>query len=211
MTDEERIKKIRSQTTVDMYDIEFLMEKYKGLVRSISRRFYIAGADAEDVAQEGMIGLYNSIRTFEPDKNVPFSLFAAMCIERQIKTAVTASNRRKQTPLNGAVSLETTVSVDEEGEDLHLYDVMPDNNATSPEDTMVEKLTWNDYLEKLTAVLSKMEKKVLDLFLQGLDYKEIAEKLSISEKAADNALQRIRRKASAIASSGSDTDRSRKV
>ena len=88
---------------------------------------------------------------------------------------------------------------------------MPDNNATSPEDTMVEKLTWNDYLEKLTAVLSKMEKKVLDLFLQGLDYKEIAEKLSISEKAADNALQRIRRKASAIASSGSDTDRSRKV
>lgn len=206
MTDEERIKKIRSQATVDMDDIEFLMEKYKGLVRSISRRFYIAGADAEDVAQEGMIGLYNAIRTFDPAKQVPFWHFAAMCIERQIKTAVTASNRRKQTPLNGAVSWETAVNIDEEGEDLQLYEIIPDHNAPSPEETTVDRSTWNEYLERLTAVLSKMEKKVLDLFLEGLDYKEIAVKLSISEKSADNALQRIRRKAAAIAASGNDRD-----
>lgn len=158
---------------------EYLLEKYKPFVKSKSRVLFLVGGDKEDLIQEGMIGLFKAIRDYDPQKGVPFAAFAKLCVERQIYTAVEASMRLKNAPLNAYVSLS------EETE--HLTD-------GGIEEAVIEKTSFQQNLSKAKGALSPMEKEVLELYLEGKDYTEIAKLLEKPQKSIDNALQRIKSK-----------------
>mgnify|MGYP003300600608 CR=1 FL=1 len=170
-----------------------LLERYKDTVRIKSRAFFLMGADAEDVIQEGMIGLYSAIMNFDAGKGVSFPSYAAVCIVNQIRTAVLAGGRLKNQALNGYVSLFSDVSA-EEGNEYQLIEVLPAPAAATPEELYLEKERTGILLRKLGAYLSPLEKRVLGLYLEGRDYVEIARELERSSKSVDNALQRIRKK-----------------
>lgn len=174
-SDEELIDRLRAgQIQIQ----EYLLEKYKPLVKHKCRAMFLAGADKEDLIQEGMIGLFKAIRDYEKEKQVPFAAFAKTCVERQIYTAVEAASRLKHQPLNGYISLSG-----EENENLL---------DQSLEAQIIERESfWQDYREVLK-LLSPLEKKVMGLYLQGKVYTEIAEELDKSPKSIDNALHRIK-------------------
>ena len=180
---------------------EFLVEKYKNLVRKESRAYFLVGGDNEDLLQEGMIGLYKAIRDYEAEKNVGFMSFASLCISRQIKTAVTKSQRMKNTPLNNYLSFDTPVT-DEQGEDAVLLDVLPSTEEKNPENLLIAKEQYTQLFEEVYESLSKMENEVLECFMQGLSYSEIGKLLNKSPKAIDNAMQRIRNKINTIRKNG---------
>ena len=158
---------------------EYLLEKYKPFVKSKCRVLFLVGGDREDLIQEGMIGLFKAIRDFDPDKGVPFSPFAKLCVERQLHTAIEAATRPKHAPLNAYISLsEETDSLMDAG----------------IEEAVVERASYQQTYEKVRSQLSSMEKEVLALYLEGKDYTEIAGILGKSDKSIDNALQRIKGK-----------------
>lgn len=194
MSDEELVLKYRNG---DEKAVEFLLEKYKNLVRKEARAYFLEGADGDDLLQEGMIGLYRAIRDYKSDKNVAFMVFASLCIKRQIKTAVTRSNRLKNKPLNDYVSFDTPI-MDEQGEESVLLDVIPSNEDVNPEKLVIEREQSSQLLTEVFDALSKMEEEVLELFMEGLSYNEIAELINKSPKAVDNAMQRIRSKINTI-------------
>ena len=194
MSDEELVLKYRNG---DEKAVEFLLEKYKNLVRKEARAYFLEGADGDDLLQEGMIGLYRAIRDYKSDKNVAFMVFASLCIKRQIKTAVTRSNRLKNKPLNDYVSYDTPI-MDEQGEESVLLDVIPSNEDVNPEKLVIEREQSSQLLTEVFDALSKMEEEVLELFMEGLSYNEIAELINKSPKAVDNAMQRIRSKINTI-------------
>lgn len=158
-----------------------LLEKYKPLVLRFSRARFIPGGDRDDLIQEGMIGLYKAMRDFREGRGASFSTFAALCVDRQILRAIEASGREKNRALNDAVGF---TGDEEEGRG---FDV-------SPEQILIEREEEEERLRQLRSRLSPLESQVLDLFLDGMDYKEIAAKLGKSPKSVDNALQRIRKK-----------------
>ena len=172
-----------------------LMERYKEMVRSRARTYFLIGADRDDVVQEGMIGLYKAIMDFKPDKDMSFRSFAQLCVVRQILSAVRLSSRLKHLPLNEYISLDRPVN-DEDGKETTMIDLLPDPAGKSPE----EILTGLEERERLEAeidvLLSPLEKNVLHLFLCGQDYIQIAEQLGKTPKSVDNALQRVKRKIS---------------
>ena len=162
---------------------DFLMEKYKPLVRRLSAARYLAGGDREDLIQEGMIGLYKALRDYDPSKQASFATFAALCADRQMLHAIEASQREKNRVLNDAVEL-----TDEEGERvLH-------GAKESPETLVIAREAADERLRRLREALSPLETKVLTLYLTGMDYREIASELGRTPKTIDNALQRIPRK-----------------
>jgi RNA polymerase sporulation-specific sigma factor len=177
-SDEELIAKLRGGEN-DITD--YILEKYKPLVRRCTNAMYLIGGEQEDLIQEGMIGLFKAIRDFQPG-SAAFHSFARLCINRQLYTAVEASNRKKHQPLN------TYVSLSEEGAE-------PVTQAIeSPEQLIIRQELWEEYKKRLSGMLSGMEKKVLDLYLEGENYTQIAEILGKTPKSIDNALQRIRHK-----------------
>lgn len=172
---------------------EFLLQKYGYLVKREVRTVYLIGAETEDLAQEGMIGLFKAIRDYSPDKAASFSTFASVCIRRQIQNAITNSNRKKHVPLNSYVSLYMN---SEEGDNFMLEERLSTSREEDPEKLLIAREQIEDRNARIKKELSKLEQQVLKLYLQGLSYEEIAEQLGKTEKSIDNALQRIRGKLS---------------
>ena len=175
---------------------DFLMNKYKNLVRKKAGTMLILGADREDLIQEGMIGLFKAVREYDAGRDASFYTFADLCISRQMYSAVQASSRKKHIPLNTYVSLFT--GVDGEAErGRNLEDVLMDasgHSQTDPEALIIDQENVERLEHTIDEELSPFEKEVLSLYLTGMTYTEIAKVLNREEKATDNALQRIKKK-----------------
>lgn len=171
---------------------EYLLDKYKNFVRSKARSYFLIGADHEDIVQEGMIGLYKAIRDFRPEKLSSFHAFAELCITRQIITAIKTATRQKHIPLNSYVSLNKPL-YDEES-DRTLMDVIVEGRVSNPEEILINREDLVNINDKIKEVLSGLEQEVLDAYLDGKSYQEIAESLGRHVKSIDNALQRVKRK-----------------
>ncbi len=195
MTDEELIDAIRRGPGSEeaREATNELLERYKEVVRSKARAYFLIGADRDDVIQEGMIGLYKAIVDFQPQKMTKFRSFAQLCIQRQIVSAVRLSSRLKHWPLNSYISLDRSVN-DEDGKEMSLMELLPDAAGRSPEEVLMDEDNLHQLENAIIDALSPMEKRVLQLFLKGLDYMEIAKAMDKKPKAIDNALQRIKRK-----------------
>jgi len=201
MTDEQREnERFASMTDEDVavlaqqgdgQALAYLLNKYKNFVRSKARSYFLIGADHEDIVQEGMIGLYKSIRDFQPDRLASFRSFAELCVKRQIITAIKAATRQKHVPLNSYVSLNKPL-YDEES-DRTLLDVI-EGRVTNPEDLYISQEDLSRIQSQITEILSDLERQVLDAFIDGKSYQEIAELLGRHVKSIDNALQRVKRK-----------------
>jgi len=171
---------------------EYLLDKYKNFVRSKARSYFLVGADHEDIVQEGMIGLYKAIRDYRPDKLSSFRAFAELCITRQIITAIKTATRQKHIPLNNYVSLNKPL-YDEES-DRTLLDVIIEGRTSDPEEMIINMENVGNIRAKISEVLSGLEQEVLNAYLDGRSYQEIAESLGRHVKSIDNALQRVKRK-----------------
>ena len=189
MADEELVIESRNGNG---YAIEVLMERYRNFVRSKSRTYFLIGADKEDIIQEGMIGLYKSIRDFRIDAQVTFKSFAELCITRQMITAIKKATRQKHIPLNSYISLNKPV-YDNENEQI-LLERFAGRELLNPEEIVLDKERFFKLEGMLSKILSKLELKVLLKYLDGQSYTEIATSIGKSEKSIDNALQRIKKK-----------------
>jgi RNA polymerase sporulation-specific sigma factor len=187
-TDETLIQQLRGGQEEIM---DYIMEKYKNLVRKRANAMFLIGGDTDDLIQEGMIGLFKAIREFRLERDSSFYYFADLCITRQIYHAVEASQRKKHQPLNGYISLNAQMG--QEGEDT-LLDLLESFENVNPEQLLIDRENTKAIHEKLKNNLSKFERQVLQLYLQGMNYRQIAEYLKKEPKAIDNALQRIRGK-----------------
>ncbi len=171
---------------------EFILAKYKNLVRARAKLYYLAGADKEDLVQEGMIGLFKAIRDFDATYQASFRGFAEMCIKRQIITAVKTAARLKHLPLNSYVSLSKPVYEDDA--ERTLVDLLAQRDAVDPEEMILRREKAEALESEITQKLSGLEQSVLSLYLGGMNYQEIAVELGRTPKSIDNALQRIKRK-----------------
>lgn len=187
---------IKNAQNGDEEAMTYLMEKYKSMVRVLSRPLFLMDGDKDDLLQEGMIGLFKAVRTYDVDRETAFETFANLCISRQLYSAIKLSNRQKNIPLNSYVSIDTA-----DGEDVSndlertlLSDRTRVAWQQNPEEIVIGEESARNTKRRLISKLSKMEMQVLDLFLKGLTYQEIAEKLGKTPKAIDNALQRIKAK-----------------
>ena len=175
--------------------MDYICEKYKNLVRSKAKSMFILGADNEDLIQEGMIGLFKAVRDFDAGRDASFYTFAELCISRQMYTAVQASKRQKHRPLNTYVSLDSRNANNDDGrENLLLSELLTDRTEQSPEELFLDKERVADLERTIEEELSDFERQVLDLYLTGMTYTEIAKVLGRDEKATDNALQRLKSK-----------------
>ena len=154
--------------------LEELWDRYRNLIRKKSRAYFLVGGDPEDLIQEGMIGLYKAIMDYDSSKGA-FSGFASLCIERQIRTAVKMSVREKHQPLNQAVSYLQIIT-DEEGGETPMIEMIPDQNALSPEQLVVGEALRMNHLEALKKRLSPMESRFFDYYLSGKGYRESRKK-----------------------------------
>ena len=166
--------------------LDYLMEKYKDMVRKKARAMFLIGGDNDDLIQEGMIGLFKAVRDYQPDKEASFQTFARMCVDRQIYNAIQNSNRQKHQPLNSYISLSQDPG---ESQD-HLQDMWADN----PESMIIDQENVRSLEQEITCTLSLMENQVLEYYLDGMGYAEIAALMKKTPKSIDNALQRIRTK-----------------
>jgi len=170
---------------------DYIMDKYKNLVRKRANTMFLIGGDTDDLIQEGMIGLFKAIRDFRKERDVSFYRFADLCITRQIYHAVEASQRKKHQPLNTYVSLNAQMGQEGEGTLLDLLESLENMN---PEQLLIDRENARAVQEKLKKNLSSFEQQVLQMYLGGMNYRQIAEELRKEPKAIDNALQRIRGK-----------------
>ncbi len=182
---------------------EYLLTKYKNFVRAKARSYFLIGADREDIVQEGMIGLYKAIRDFRASKLTSFRAFAELCITRQIITAIKTATRQKHRPLNSYVSLNKPV-YDEES-DRMLIDVLSSGKISNPEDIFIGKEDFSTIESKMGKMLSPLEMKVLQKYIEGKSYLEVAKELNRSVKSVDNALQRVKNKLEKLISSESES------
>ncbi|ACV59732.1 RNA polymerase sporulation sigma factor SigH [Alicyclobacillus acidocaldarius] len=189
MTDEELVEAVHRG---DTDALDYLIHKYKNFVRAKARSYFLIGADREDIVQEGMIGLYKSIRDFRGDKLSSFKAFAELCITRQIITAIKTATRQKHIPLNSYVSLDKPIY--DEDSDRTLLDVICTVRVADPEELIINQEEFDDIEGKMSELLSDLERQVLMLYLDGRSYQEIAVDLARHVKSIDNALQRVKRK-----------------
>ena len=173
---------------------EFILTKYKNMVRSRAKSYFILGADREDLVQEGMIGLFKAVRDFDITKHASFLGFAEICIKRQMITAIKSASRQKHKPLNTYVSLSDPGT--HEGETGRILETMESWDAVDPEELLLRRETTEAMEAEIAKKLSTLEQTVLTLYLSGMNYTEIAKKLDRTPKSIDNALQRIKRKLS---------------
>lgn len=191
-TDEMLIERLRDGER-DITD--YIMDKYKNLVRSKAKSMYILGADTEDLIQEGMIGLFKAIRDYDAGRDASFFTFAELCISRQMYKAVQASNRKKHMPLNSYISLYATADTEsgnKEGDEF--INILGIETQKNPEQLLIDKENMLSLERKIEEELSAFEKQVLDLYLTGMSYSQIARVLGRDEKSTDNALQRMKSK-----------------
>ena len=178
--------------------MDYLMVKYKSMVRKKARAMYLLGGENEDLIQEGMIGLIKAVRDFDVTQKTSFSSFAELCVSRQMYSAIEASNRKKHLPLNSYISLYEDSEQEGEGRSLPLIDTIESSKENDPEVLYFGKEYTEAFAEQLKELLSPLENHVLYLHLMGTDYRTIAELLGKSQKSVDNALQRIKTKAQKI-------------
>lgn len=186
-------KKLSDEELIKLYQngelavTNYICEKYKPLVCKVSKPFFLIGAENEDLIQEGMIGLFNAMGDYDTSSEVTFFHFAELCIRRQMINAVDSSNTKKNRPLNSYVSLD---GEDDEG-------TVADSGSLShdPAEMLIEAEEQNLLVDSLLKALSPMERQVCELYLTGLNYKEIAKKLGKTDKSIDNTLTRIKSKA----------------
>lgn len=193
-SDEELILMLRDG---DKQVIDFIMDKYKNLVRSKAGSMYILGADKEDLIQEGMIGLYKAVRDYDTGRDASFFTFADLCVSRQMYTAIQAAGRQKHAPLNFYVSLYGGSSEGEtsgQQEEGAWISSMVSPSERNPEEVLIDKENVELLEQTIEKELSSFEKQVLDLYLTGMKYGQIAKVLGRDDKSTDNALQRIKAK-----------------
>lgn len=193
-TDEEIVTLIREDHD---YALDYLMHKYKGLVERKSKSYFLMGAGRDDIIQEGMIGLFKAVRDFKHNTASSFYSFADLCITRQIISAVKAATRQKHIPLNTYVSLNKPVYEEDNGKTV-LLDLMPSKSILNPEDLFIGEEGLHIIEGELNEKLSKFEKEVLQYFIEGIGYVEIAKIINKPVKSIDNALQRIKKKLECI-------------
>jgi len=179
--------------TGDDQAIEQLLNRYRHYARAKARSYFLAGADKEDIVQEGMIGLYKAIRDFQADKNTAFRAFAELCMTRQIITAIKTATRQKHIPLNSYVSLNKPAP-DEEDDSRSLEESLETRTISDPADLVVSAEEIANIRASVGKVLSAFETEVLQLYMDGKSYQQIADMLGRHVKSIDNALQRIKRK-----------------
>ncbi len=187
VSDEQLIGRLRDGQAGVM---DYLMEKYKNLVRKRANALYLIGGETEDLIQEGMIGLFKAVQDFCPGKETSFYHFAELCIMRQMYTAVEASRRKKHTPLNTYVPLDAGG----EEQDVLYLEAEKQFQTLDPETLFISQENVRQLLRQANERLSRMERQVLSLYLEGMNYRQIAGQLGKTPKAVDNALQRIRGK-----------------
>ena len=186
MTDEQLICKLRDG---EKSIIDYIMEKYKNMVRKEANAMYLLGGENDDLIQEGMIGLFKAVQDYHPEQDTSFYSFAKLCITRQMYSAITASKRKKHSPLNSYISL-----YEKREDDSSLIDTMEAGRQSNPEELFVSREYAALLESRLEETLSDLENRVLYLHLLGTDYKTIARLLDKSPKTIDNALQRIKNK-----------------
>lgn len=189
-TDEEVIALIKNG---DKNALNYLIDKYRDIVSLKANRFFVIGAERDDMLQEGFWGLYKAIQSFDPDKQNSFKTFANLCIERQLITAIKASNRQKNIPLNSSFSLN--ISAFDENDDTTVLDILDSKTVEDPLDTLIKKEYYKTVQDRIDENLSDFEKDVLNQYIQGKSYTDIASNLEAPIKSIDNAIQRIRKKA----------------
>lgn len=185
-SDEQLIVRLRSGENEIM---DYILEKYKPMVRKRTNALYLIGGENEDLIQEGMIGLFKAVRDYKEDKESSFASFAQLCISRQLYSALEASNRKKHGPLNTYVSFSLE---DQEGQSV--LEESFSHKISSPEEWILEQEKLEELQMHMKERLSNMEQQVLALYLEGNNYIQISEILEKSPKSIDNALQRIRKK-----------------
>ncbi len=191
MSDEELIQLLRDGNPEIM---DYIMDKYKYLVRKRANAMFLIGGENEDLIQEGMIGLFKAIRDFREDRESSFYHFADLCVSRQIFNAVEAAQRKKHQPLN------TYISFSEQSTEggMAFLDMLISMDSANPEQLLIDRENAVDIADKMDVALSKMEKEVMSYYLKGMNYRQIAEVMKKQPKAIDNALQRIKSKLSGI-------------
>ncbi|MBQ4649170.1 MAG: RNA polymerase sporulation sigma factor SigH [Firmicutes bacterium] len=189
LTDEQLVKMAQEGSETAE---EILIEKYKGFVKNKAKAYYIAGADSEDVVQEGMIGLFKAIRGFDANKEAAFKTFADTCVNNQIVSAIKKANRQKHQPLNESLSLSK--EVDGDFQDMTMGDMVAASMDNEPEVMILFREALDDLQAHDSGMFSSLEWQVWSLKLKGHSYVEIAEILGKSPKSVDNALQRIKKK-----------------
>ena len=190
VSDEELIVLLRDGET---QITDYIIEKYQDLVRRKTKSMYILGADHDDLLQEGMIGLFKAIRDYDAGRDASFYTFAELCITRQVYTAVQASNRKKHSFLNTYVSLYEGKDAKDD-EPLELIQALVSNDTRNPEEMVIDRENLEHLENCIEQELSPFEKQVLELYLTGMSYTEIARVLGKTDKATDNAMQRVKAK-----------------
>lgn len=193
MTDEKLIENIKKD---DQTALNCLIERYNDVVNMKANKFYMVGAEREDMVQEGMIGLYKAVKSFDNEKQNSFKTFANMCIERQLITAVKNSNRQKHIPLNSSISLNSAAYDD--NDDIDKLEVVDLKTEDDPLDIITNQEYSRTIEKKIKENLSDYELSVLYEYEKGHSYAMIAEKLNTKVKSVDTAIQRIKKKANKI-------------
>ena len=194
----EQFAKLSDEELIDMSRcgdkkaLNYLIEKYTDIVNMKVSKYFIVGAERDDIMQEGLIGLFKAIKCYSEDKQSSFKTFANLCIERQLQTAIKSSNRQKHMPLNSYVSLN--MSAYDENEDTSLIEVLNSKTVEDPLDTITKKEYYKYVEDRMDENLSDLEKQVLHKFTKGESYSQIADELEMPVKSVDNAIQRIRKK-----------------
>jgi len=177
----------------DICALNTLLERYRRFARAKARTYFLVGADADDIEQEGMIGLYKAARDFRFDRQASFRAFAELCVTRQVITAVKAATRQKHRPLNQYVSISGVRGSDEASE-RSVEDLLDDHRVGDPADEVVSRERMARMRQSMAQMLSGLEVDVLRLYVEGKSYQEIGDQLGRHVKSIDNALQRIKRK-----------------
>ena len=192
MTDEQIVLEVQKG---DKQALSYLMNKYKELVNIKVSKYFMVGAERDDIVQEGLIGLFKAIKMYNQDKNNSFKSFANMCIERQLITAIKSSTRQKHMPLNSYLSLNASAYDNEEENGIELINTLDNKMVEDPLETVMKKEYYKQIETSIEKSLSAFEKQVLDGYVKGYSYVTIAKKLDSPVKSVDNAIQRIRKKA----------------
>lgn len=190
-SDEELIDRLRQG---EEQIIDYIMDKYKNLVRNKAKSMFILGADNDDLIQEGMIGLFKAVRDYDAGRDASFYTFADLCVSRQMYTAVQASRREKHAPLNSYISLYADMTESDQEGNAELVNALTSAAETNPEELLIDKENVANIEAIIDKELSGFEKQVLDLYITGMSYSQIAKVLGRDDKSTDNALQRLKAK-----------------
>lgn len=173
---------------------DFLINRYKRIVKYKARVYFLIGAETEDIIQEGMIGLYKAFQNYDDRKLASFRVFAEICISRQIKTAIKRASRKKHKPLNYGISLSQAIADTKYCDNRTLWDIVGDIHINDPVQVFLDREKYRELTIKINTILSNLERKVLEAYIEGKSYRDIAQEIRKNYKCVDNSLQRIKKK-----------------